>query len=111
MRPTLATFLLACALAASAQPAERPRVPGPVPPPPVVAEGQLAAEPEVTVRKEGEDTVHEYRQGGQLYMMRVVPATGRPYVLVDRKGDGHFTRLDNNLDNGVRVPQWVLLEF
>jgi len=30
---------------------------------------------------------------------------------MDNKGDGTFTKLDNTLDNGVRVPQWVLLEF
>ena len=33
-----------------------------------------------------------------------------PYVLVDHKGDGQFARQDN-LDSGLRVPQWVLLEF
>jgi len=30
---------------------------------------------------------------------------------VDHKGDGTFTKQDNTLDTGVRVPQWVLLEF
>jgi hypothetical protein len=44
-------------------------------------------------------------------MQRVTPKTGRPYVLMDNKGDGTFTKQDNTLDNGVRVPQWVLLDF
>ncbi len=43
-------------------------------------------------------------------MMKVTPAHGRPYVLIDHKGDGQFARQDN-LDSGLRVPQWVLLEF
>jgi hypothetical protein len=30
---------------------------------------------------------------------------------MDLKGDGTFTRQDNSLDSGVRVPQWVLMEF
>jgi hypothetical protein len=30
---------------------------------------------------------------------------------MDLKGDGTFTRQENALDNGVRVPQWVLMEF
>jgi Protein of unknown function (DUF2782) len=44
-------------------------------------------------------------------MQKVIPKHGRPYILMDHKGDGTFTRQDNTLDNGVRVPQWVLLEF
>ena len=43
-------------------------------------------------------------------MMKVTPAHGRPYVLIDHRGDGQFARQDN-LDSGLRVPQWVLLEF
>ena len=53
----------------------------------------------------------EYRVRGKVYMQRVTPKHGRPYVLMDHKGDGTFTKQDNTLDNGVRVPQWVLLEF
>jgi len=30
---------------------------------------------------------------------------------MDHKGDGTFTKMDNTLDSGVRVPQWVLLEW
>jgi len=35
----------------------------------------------------------------------VTPAHGKPYILMDHRGDGTFTKLDNTLDNGVRVPQ------
>ncbi len=44
-------------------------------------------------------------------MQRVTPKHGVPYVLMDMKGDGTFMRQDNPLDSGVRVPQWVLMEF
>ena len=47
----------------------------------------------------------------KLYMQRVTPRNGPAYLLIDHKGDGTFTRQDNTLDNGVRVPQWVLLRF
>jgi hypothetical protein len=30
---------------------------------------------------------------------------------MDHKGDGTFTKQDNTLDSGVRVPMWVLVEF
>ena len=35
---------------------------------------------------------------GKLYMMRVTPKNGRPYVLMDHKGDGTFSKQDNTLD-------------
>ena len=116
MRTLIAVTLLAAAFGAAAQSTARTRPPGtmpldePPPPPPIVAEDPAIA-PQVTVRTEGDETIQEYRVGGKLYMQRVTPKHGRPYVLMDHKGDGTFTRQDNTLDNGVRVPQWVLLEF
>ena len=115
MRLFLATVVLVFATGAFAQSAPRPRPPGTVPleeppPPPAVVESDPALEPQVTIRKEGENTVSEYRIKGRLYMMKVTPAHGRPYVLIDHRGDGKFARQDN-LDSGLRVPQWVLLEF
>jgi hypothetical protein len=112
--------ILAAAVACPvyAQSAERPKPPGTVPleevppPPPItgVAPGD-EPEPQVTTRTQGEETIQEYRIHNKLYMMRVTPAHGRPYVLMDQRGDGTFTRMDNSLDSRVRVPQWVLLEF
>lgn len=112
----LLALLAAVALQAAAQSAPRARPPGttplqePPPPPPIVQQDP-ALEPQVTVRTEGEQTIQEYRLRGKLYMMRVTPKHGRPYILMDHKGDGTFTRQDNTLDSGIRVPQWVLLEF
>jgi len=34
------------------------------------------------------DVIHEYRVAGQLRMVRVDPANGPTYYLVDRNGDG-----------------------
>ena len=115
MRLVLATFALMFAAGAFAQSAPRPLPPGTTPlqeppPPPAVVETDPALEPQVTIRKEADRTVAEYRVRGKLYMMKVTPAHGRPYVLIDHKGDGQFARQDN-LDSGLRVPQWVLLEF
>jgi hypothetical protein len=76
-----------------------------------VVETDPALEPQVTIRKDGENTVSEYRIKGKLYMMKVTPAHGKPYILMDHRGDGKWSRLDDNLDSGLRVPQWVLLEF
>lgn len=115
MRILLATLLFAFVTGALAQSTARPRPPGTQPleeppPPPAIVEGDPALEPQVTIRKEGENTFAEYRIRGRLYMLRVTPAHGRPYVLIDHRGDGQFSRQDS-LDTGLRVPQWVLLEF
>lgn len=114
MRSLLALILVAAALPAMAQSTARPRPPGTTPleeppPPPRVTEDP-ALTPQVTTRREGPNEVQEYRIRGKLYMMKVTPPHGRAYVLIDHKGDGQFKAQDN-LDSGVRVPQWVLLEF
>ncbi|MEE4300507.1 MAG: DUF2782 domain-containing protein [Pseudomonadales bacterium] len=58
---------------------------------------------------EGEDrTVYEYRQNGELRMIRIVPSTGRPYYLVpadSTSGYGNLEKAD------TLVPKWILLEF
>jgi len=36
------------------------------------------------------DVISEYRVGGQLRMVRVQPARGPMYYLIDRNGDGHM---------------------
>lgn len=116
MKTILAALLCTVAFGAMAQSAARPRPPGTVPldeppPPPPIVQTDPALEPQVTIRTEGDRTIQEYRIRGKLYMQRVTPRHGHPYILMDHKGDGTFTKQDNTLDSGVRVPMWVLLEF
>jgi len=117
MRTTLlAAVILVTAFDAAAQSGARPRPPGTVPleeppPPPAMVESDPALEPQVTVRTEDGQQIQEYRVRGKLYMVRVTPRNGPAYVLVDNQGTGTLMRQDNPLDNGVRVPQWVLKEF
>jgi hypothetical protein len=115
MRTLIALLLAAIAFPVAAQSTARPRPPGTTtleePPPPPLVATDPALEPQVTTRTEGGETIQEYRVNGKLYMQRVTPKHGRSYVLMDHKGDGTFMRQDSPLDNGVRVPQWVLLEF
>ena len=118
MKTVLAAFLSVLAMNAMAQSTARSLPSGAVPldappPPPALVESDPALEKQTTTttRIDGEQTVEEYRVNGKIVMQRVTPRHGRPYVLRDSKGDGTFTKQDNTLDNGVRVPQWVLLEF
>jgi hypothetical protein len=89
--------------------AAQPEAPAKVepPPPPPMEENESVEEPKVTIRKEGEQTVEEYRMNGRLYMIKITPKYGPPYYLVDDRGDGKFARQES-LDSGFRVPRWVI---
>ncbi len=67
-------------------------------------------EPEVTIIKKTDQTVEEYRVGGRLYMIKIIPKVGKPYYLVDDQGDGKFSRQES-LDSGLRPPRWVIHRF
>ncbi len=81
-------------------------IPEPPPPPPGF-ELDPAAEPQVTIRKRGEDTVEEFRISGKLYMIKVTPPGGRPYYMIDEIGDGKFRRQEGP-GVGIRPPMWVI---
>jgi len=80
------------------------------PPPPPAYHDEAPGEPQVTITKQTEQTVEEYRVGGQLYMIKVTPKYGPPYYLVDDRGDGKFARQES-LDSGFRVPRWIIKKF
>ncbi len=88
----------------------------PPPPPmpdtvePEAAEGGEALEPEVTIRKTRRGSVQEYRQGGQLYMVKIIPTRGYPYYLIDTDGDGSLETRRSELDN-PEVIQWQILRW
>lgn len=85
----------------------------PLPPPPAFSAGtdeSAVDEPEVTIIKQTEQTVEEFRVGGKLYMIKITPKHGKPYYLVDDRGDGKFARQES-LDSGLRVPRWIIRSF
>ena len=134
MRILIATLLLAVSLPLAAQspadrklPTEAPpvRKPAPTasagkqpplqpipepPPPPPGMELDPSLEPQVTIQRRGTDTVEEFRLNGRLYMVKVTPANGRPYYLIDNVGRGEFARQDS-FDTGTRPPMWVIHQF
>ncbi len=66
--------------------------------------------PEVTITPQSDTLIEEYRSHGKLYMIKITPKYGAPYYLIDDRGDGKFARQDN-LDSGLRVPQWIIKTF
>lgn len=82
----------------------------PPPPPADAKDASPDTGPQVTITKHSDQTIEEYRVGGRLYMIKVIPKHGKPYYLVDERGDGRFARQDS-LDSGVRVPRWIIHKF
>jgi hypothetical protein len=112
MRRLFLLIALAIALPAAAQSDKPPKLeplPEPPPPPPGY-QPDPSLEPQVTITTRGEDKVEEFRIRGRLYMVRVTPPHGRPYYLVDQRGDGVFTPVDSPTQM-LSVPQWVILEW
>ncbi len=104
--PFLLLVLMLSSLAVAAPASDRPPDLQPVP------DGAPGANdvPAVTIKPSGQGRVVEYRAKGKLYMIKVIPKVGKPYYLIDQKGDGQFARQDS-LDSGMRPPMWVVKEF
>ncbi len=109
--PAFVAALVVAAVPAFAQnqPDLQP-LPAVPPPPPEMAPFDASLEPEVTIVKRDGDTVEEHRINGKLYKIKVTPAHGVPYYLVDREGDGNFSRETMGTPE-VSVPTWVIGTF
>lgn len=111
MRRSLIVLVALFASLAHAQaPGSLQPLPAVPPPPPEIVPFDSALEPQVTIRKRDGDTIEEYRMSGRTYMLKVTPAHGVPYYLVDSQGDGNFNRMET-LDDRTRVPMWILKTF
>jgi hypothetical protein len=89
----------------AAAPSERPPALAPVPDGPPGADDA----PAVTVKPGSPGKVEEYRSNGKLYMLKITPKIGKPYYMVDPRGDGRFERQESL--PGLQPPQWVVKEF
>ncbi len=81
------------------------------PPPPMPSDDREQMAPEVTIIRNAERTVEEYRINGQLYMVKVTPSKGPSYYLVDADGDGNLETQRSELDPKILVPSWVILRW
>ncbi|HEX5841450.1 MAG TPA: DUF2782 domain-containing protein [Pseudomonas sp.] len=75
----------------------------------VQAEDPVSADPDVTIRQEGDKTIQEYRVNGFLYAIKVIPKGGKPYFLVRADGtEGNFVRSDNP---DMLIPAWEIFSW
>jgi len=109
MRQLIPVILLA-SLPVWAQQGNLQPLPAVPPPPPGMEAFDAALEPQVTIVKSETETREEFRQNGRVYMVRVTPAVGPEYYLVDQQGDGNFVRQDNP-GNVVSPAMWRLFSW
>ncbi len=113
IRPVLiALLLLPLGLAADEPPDDPapPPPPIPEPQPPQVWDPDEEGEPEVIIRQDGDQTIEEYRRGGRLFMVRITPARGEPYYLIDTTGDGELDFRHDHM-NPVKPAHWRVIEW
>ncbi|WP_263146365.1 DUF2782 domain-containing protein [Pseudomonas sp. RIT-PI-AD] len=74
----------------------------------LAADDPVSAEPDVTIRQDGDKTIQEYRVNGFLYAVKITPKHGKPYFLVRADGDSNFIRSDNP---DMLIPQWEIFSW
>lgn len=73
------------------------------------ADDAPSADPDVTIRQDGDKTIQEYRQNGFLYAIKITPKHGKPYFLVRVDGtDDNFIRSDQP---DMLIPAWKIFEW
>lgn len=81
------------------------------PPPPSIIDSGEVLEPEVTIIQKEEETIEEYRINGNLYMVKITPAVGPSYYIVDQDGDGIMDTNMTEIYEDFKVPQWVIFSW
>ena len=106
----LSAFSAAPLAVEEAPPANLQPLPEPPDIPPPVESGETL-EPDVTIIRKGKETIEEYRIHNRLYMVKIKPAIGPAYYMVDTDGDGTLDHRRGTVEEGLNIPQWVLFSW
>lgn len=68
-------------------------------------------QPAVTITEHDNRTVEEFSVNNNTYMIKVTPAVGAPYYLVDEDGSGEMAWRRGGAQMENNVPQWTLLSW
>jgi Protein of unknown function (DUF2782) len=68
-------------------------------------------QPDITIIRGNKKTLQEYRHNGEVYMVKVIPDVGPAYYLIDTNGDGKLDVRGSDLDKGLQINMWNLLEW
>ena len=106
----LLSFLAFPVFAVDEQPPTLEVVPE-VPEPSLPVQSGETLEPDITITRKGSKTIQEYRRGGRLYMIKVIPDVGPPYYFIDNNGDGKMDVLKNEVEKNSNINMWKLWEW
>lgn len=109
----ISVLLLGCLAGVAFAADAPPPVLQPLPPPPALDANSADTdlEPQITITRKKDVVIEEYRVGGKLFKIKVTPKVGKPYYLIDERGDGQFSRQDGPDASNLRPPQWVIHQF
>ena len=85
-----------------------------VPEPPELPSQIVSGEnmkPDLTITRKKKETITEYSVNGSVYMVKISPEGAPAYYLVDTDGDGDLETRRSALEEGMNIPQWLLLSW
>ncbi len=66
---------------------------------------------EVTIRKEKDRMIEEYRVNGKLLQIKITPKHGYPYYLIDTDADGTFDVRSSEAWKNTTVNTWKIIKW
>ncbi|MFK5894407.1 MAG: DUF2782 domain-containing protein [Pseudomonadota bacterium] len=66
---------------------------------------------EVTIRKEENRLIEEYRVNGRLLQVKITPKYGYPYYLIDTDADGTFDVRSSEAWRNTTVNTWKIFQW
>ena len=72
---------------------------------------ETGLEPEINIQQFDNREVQEYSVNDRVYMVKITPAVGSPYYLVDPDGTGEMEYKRDTIGLEVNPPQWTLFRW
>jgi hypothetical protein len=72
---------------------------------------ETGLEPEINIQQFDNREVQEYSVNDRVYMVKITPAVGFPYYLVDPDGTGEMEYKRDTMGLEVNPPQWTLFRW
>jgi Protein of unknown function (DUF2782) len=66
---------------------------------------------DVTIRKEKDRVIEEYRINGKLLQVKITPKHGYPYYLIDTDADGTFDVRSSEAWKNTTVNTWKIFQW
>jgi len=104
------TFLFMYTTNVSAENIEPAVVPDPPELPAQIVSGESMT-PDITITRKKKEAITEYSVNGSVYMVKISPENAPAYYMVDTDGDGSLETRRSALQDGMEIPQWLLLSW